>query len=100
MQDAPLRVAALPSSSSSKGLVARATETRIELPTGQLMETWNDEIFNLPFSIKNPEKAMVYLMYSSPIVTMRGSPKINVAMKLMDNKYGFYVEFEKVSCII
>jgi hypothetical protein len=95
MQAAPLPVA-LPLPSSSKQPAMKAGETVIELPTGQMIGTWHDEIFELPFLIRNPENAMLYFLYSSEAVAGNNNPKIRVSMKLMNKKYGFYMHMEQV----
>lgn len=95
MQAAPLPVA-LPSSSKQP----KAGETVIELPTGQMIDTWNDEIFELPFLFRNPESAMAHLLYSSEAVAGHDNPKIRVSMKLMNKKYGVYMRMEQVSCML
>jgi hypothetical protein len=99
MQVVPLHVA-LPLASSSKQPVVKARETVIELPTGQMIGTWHDKIFELPFLIRNPENAMVYFLYSSEAVAGHNNPKIRVSMKLMNKKYGFYMHMEQVSHMI
>jgi hypothetical protein len=99
MQAEPLPVV-LPPPSSSKKPPPKADETHIELATGGMCDTWNDEIYELSFFINNPENAIPNFMYTSDAVSRRGNPKARVAMRLANKKHGFYIQIEQVSRII
>ena len=87
--------------SSSKGAATEGTQ--VELPGGnKLMSTWHDEIFELPFALKSPEKATTYMVYSSNAVPVTGiaNHTISITTKLEKKNYGLFVELQKVIVIV
>ena len=80
-----------------------AEGTLVELLDGnKLISTWHDEIFELPFAVKNPDKASMYMLYTSESVPVPGNAnqKIRVTTKLAKRSFGFFIELEKVSLSI
>ena len=72
-----------------------ALETRVELPANGAVATWNEEIFEIPFQVRDPEAAMEYYSHKSEAVTI-GNHQLRVATKLEDRSFGFYIILEKV----
>ena len=70
-------------------------ETRVELPANGAVATWNEEIFEIPFQVRDPEAAMEYYTHKSEAVTI-GNYRLRVATKLEDRSFGFYIVIEKV----
>ena len=83
--------------SASKG----SEGTQVELLDGnKLISTWHDEIFELPFAVKNPEKASMYMLYTSDAVQVNVNQRIRITTKLAKRSFGFFAELEKVCCFI
>ena len=82
--------------SSSKQRAMALDETCIELPTGKMINTWHSEVYEVQFTIKNPEIAATNMLYSSEVVAGDCNQKIRISAKMSEKKLGCYVYLEQV----
>ena len=69
----------------------------MELPKGHTMvNTWHDEVYEMPFVVQNIEKALDSFLYTTETAAGRFNPKTRISMKLSNKNFGFYVHIDKV----
>jgi hypothetical protein len=72
--------------------------THIELPKGHTMvNTWHDEVYELPFVVHNIENALDSFLYTTDTAVGRFNPRTSISMRMVNKNFGFYFQIDKVT---
>ena len=78
--------------SSSAAKPPLLSPTRLEMKSDTMVRTWNDEIFEIPFSVVNPQNAVDCLQYTGPAVKGYRDYAVSIRMRRDKDSIGFFVQ--------